>query len=111
MSIGQRKIIFQAKEGGMDPLSPEDHHTCRKGVGILWILASERPDIMCVLKKLSTKLAGPVESDMELLRYTAKYLKGSPELALVHKGSYLWISGTEVKKVKRRREMCTRNKV
>ena len=40
------------------------------------------------LKKLSTKLAGPVEADMELLRYTAKYLNGSPDLALVHKRSY-----------------------
>ena len=79
---------FQAKKGGVDPLSPEDHHTFRKGVGILLYLAPERPDIVYVLKKLSTKLAGPVEADMELLRYTAKYLKGSPDLALVHKRSY-----------------------
>ena len=79
---------FQAKRGGMDPLSADDHHKFRKGVGILLYLAPERPDIMYVLKKLSTKLASPVEADLELLRYTAKYLKGSPDLALVHKKSY-----------------------
>ena len=79
---------FQAKKGGLDPLSAEDHHTSRKSVGILLYLAPERPDIMYVLKKLSTKLASPVEADLELLRYTANYLKGSPDLALVHKRSY-----------------------
>ena len=83
---------FQAKKGGMDPLSAEDHHTYRKGVGILLYLAPERPDIMYVLKKLSTKLAAPVEADMELLRYVGKYLKGTPDLALVHKKS----SGKEI---------------
>ena len=79
---------FHAKKGGMDPLSAEDHRTFRKGVGILLYLAPERPDIIYVLKKLSTKLASPVEADMELLRYTAKYLKGSPDLSLVRKRSY-----------------------
>ena len=68
---------MQAKKGGMDPLSEEDHHTYRKGVGILLYLAPERPDLMYVLKKLSTKLASPVEADMELLRHAAKYLKGA----------------------------------
>ena len=43
---------------------------------------------MYVLKQLSTKLAAPVEADMELLRYVGKYLKGTPELALIHKKSY-----------------------
>ena len=52
---------FQTKKDGMNPLSAEDHHTYRKGVGILLYLAPERPDIMYVLKKLSTKLAAPVE--------------------------------------------------
>eukprot|EP00439_Symbiodinium_sp_Y106_P028956 s8096_g3.t1 len=79
---------FKAKKGGMDPLSAEDHHTYRKGVGILLYLAPERPDVMYVLKQLSTKLAAPVEADMELLRYVGKYLKGTPELALIHKKSY-----------------------
>eukprot|EP00439_Symbiodinium_sp_Y106_P061355 s5691_g9.t1 len=79
---------FQAKKGGMDPLSAEDHRTYRKGVGILLYLAPERPDIMYVLKKLSTKLAAPVEADMELLRCVGKYLKGTPDLALIHKRSY-----------------------
>ena len=72
----------------MDPLSAEDHHTYRKGVGILLYLAPGRPDIMYVLKKLSTKLAAPVEADMELLWYVGKYLRGTPELALIHKKSY-----------------------
>ena len=104
---------FQAKKGGTDPLSAEDHHTFRKGVGILLYLAPERPDIMYVLKKLSTKLASPVEADMELLRCTAKYLKGSPDLSLVHTRSYpgrsSWIFGTEMKKVEGSWEMCTRS--
>ena len=67
---------FQARKGGMDPLSPEDHHTYRKGVGILLYLAPERPDIMYVLKKLSTKLAAPVEgSDSRIRRLIAtKYI-------------------------------------
>ena len=78
---------FQAKKNGMDPLSAEDHHIFRKGVGILLYLAPERPDIMYVLKKLSTKLASPVESDMELLRHVGKYLKGTPDLTLVHEKS------------------------
>ena len=64
--------FFQAKKGGMDPLSAEDRHTFRKGVEVLLYLAPERPDIMYVLMKLSTKLASPVEADLELLRYTAK---------------------------------------
>ena len=79
---------MQAKKGGMDPLSEEDHHTYRKGVGILLYLAPERPDLMYVLKKLSTKLASPVEADMELLRHAAKYLKGTPDVSLIHKKSY-----------------------
>ena len=41
---------FQAKKGGMNPLSPEDH-IFRKGVGILLYLAPERSDIMCVQKR------------------------------------------------------------
>ena len=53
---------FQAKKGGMDPLSAEDHRTFRKGVGVLLHLAPERPDIMYVLKKLSTKLAASIAS-------------------------------------------------
>ena len=88
---------FQAKRGGMDPLSAEDHHTYRKGVGILLYLAPERPDIMYVLKKLSTKLAAPVEADMEMLRYVGKYLKGTPDLALIHKRSYPGKSFSEMR--------------
>ena len=88
---------FQAKKGGMDPLSADDHHTYRKGVGILLYLAPERPDIMYVLKKLSTKLAAPVEADMELLRYVGKYLKGTPDLALIHKKSYPGKSFSEMR--------------
>ena len=79
---------MQAKKGGMDPSSEEDHHAYRKGVGILLYLAPERPDLMYVLKKLSTKLAAPVEADMELLRHAAKYLKGTPDVSLIHKKSY-----------------------
>ena len=79
---------MQAKKGGMDPLSEEDHHTYRKGVGVLLYLAPERPDLMYVLKRLSTKLASPVEADMELLRHAAKYLKGTPDVSLIHKKSY-----------------------
>ena len=58
----------------MDPLSEADHHTYRKGVGILLYLAP--------------KLAAPVEADMELLRHAAKYLKGTPDVSLIHKKSY-----------------------
>eukprot|EP00439_Symbiodinium_sp_Y106_P057932 s3519_g8.t1 len=73
MSFLKRSFrFFQAKKGGMDPLSAEDRHTFRKGVEVLLYLAPERPDIMYVLMKLSTKLASPVEADLELLRYTAK---------------------------------------
>ena len=43
---------------------------------------------MYVLKKLSTKLASPTNSDLELLRHTAKYLKGTPDVCLVHRKSY-----------------------
>ena len=88
---------FQAKKEGMNPLSAEDHHTYRKGVGILLYLAPERPDIMYVLKKLSTKLAAPVEADMEMLRYVGKYLKGTPDLALIHKRSYPGKSFSEMR--------------
>ena len=92
---------FQAKKEGMNPLSAEDHHTYRKGVGILLYLAPERPDIMYVLKKLSTKLAAPVEADMEMLRYVGKYLKGTPDLALIHKRSYPGNRGTDDENVER----------
>ena len=88
---------FQTKKDGMNPLSAEDHHTYRKGVGILLYLAPERPDIMYVLKKLSTKLAAPVEADMEMLRYVGKYLKGTPDLALIHKRSYPGKSFSEMR--------------
>ena len=53
--------------------------------------------MMYVLKKLSAKLASPVEADMELLRYTAKYLKGTPDLWLMHKKSYPGKSFLEMK--------------
>ena len=58
---------FQAQKGGQDPLTPELHHVYRKGVGILLYLAPERPDVMYVL---------------------AKYLKGTPDITLVHRKSY-----------------------
>ena len=102
---------FQAKKGGMDPLRAEDHHTYRKGVGILLYLAPERPDIMYVLKKLSTKLAAPVEADMELLRYVGKYLKGTPELALIHKKSYPGKSFNEMRNRGTEDEDVERDKV
>ena len=54
---------FQAQKNGLEPLTPELHHVYRKGVGILLYLAPERPDVMHVLKKLSTKLASPTNSD------------------------------------------------
>ena len=88
---------FQTKKDGVNPLNAEDHHTYRKGVGILLYLAPERPDIMYVLKKLSTKLAAPVEADMEMLRYVGKYLKGTPDLALIHKRSYPGKSFSEMR--------------
>ena len=74
----------QARKHDLTPLSAEEH----QGVGILLYLAPERPDIMCVLKKLSTKLAGPTGSDMESLRYLGKYLQGMPDLALMHQRSF-----------------------
>ena len=52
---------------------------------------------MYVLKKLSTKLAAPVEADMEMLRYVGKYLKGTPDLALIHKRSYPGKSFSEMR--------------
>ena len=79
---------FQAQKGGQDPLTAELHHVYRKGVGIPLYLAPERPDVMYVLKKLSTKLASPTNSDLEMLRHVAKYLKGTPDITLVHRKSY-----------------------
>ena len=76
------------KKGTDTPLTPEDHHLCRKGVGILLYLAPERPDLMFALKKLSMKLASPTEGDSELLRFVGKYLKGCPDIRLLHKTSY-----------------------
>ena len=70
---------FQAQKNGLEPLTPELHHVYRKGVGILLYLAPERPDVMYVLKKLSTKLASPTDNDLEMLRHVAKYLKGTPD--------------------------------
>ena len=43
---------------------------------------------MCAKKKLSTKLASPTKSDMEMLRHVGKYLKGTPDVDLIHKRSY-----------------------
>ena len=79
---------INAKPGADKPLTPEEHHLYRKGVGILLYLAPERPDLMFALKKLSMKLASPTEGDLELLRFVAKYLKGCPEIHLLHKTSY-----------------------
>ena len=80
---------FKSRKGGEDSLSSEDHHIFRKGVGILLYLALERPDITFVLKKLSTiKLSSPTNSDVEMLRHIGKYLKGTPEISLVHKRSF-----------------------
>ena len=56
--------------------------------GILLYLAPERPDLMFALKKLSMKLASPTEGDLELLRFVGKYLKGCPDIHLLHKTSY-----------------------
>ena len=79
---------INSKKGAETPLTPEDHHLYRKGVGILLYLAPERPDLMFALKKLSMKLASPIEGDLELLRFVGKYLKGCPDSHLVHKTSY-----------------------
>ena len=76
------------KKGAQNPLTPEDHHLYRKGVGILLYLAPERPDLMFALKKLSMKLANPTEGDLELLRFVGKYLKGCPDIRLLHTTSY-----------------------
>ena len=43
---------------------------------------------MFALKKLSMKLASPTEGDLELLRFVGKYLKGYPDIHLLHKTSY-----------------------
>ena len=43
---------------------------------------------MFALKKLSMKLASPTEGDLELLRFVGKYLKGCPDIHLLHKTSY-----------------------
>ena len=64
---------INSKKGADTPLTPEDHHLYRKGVGILLYLAPERPDLMFALKKLSMKLASPTEGDLELLRFVGKY--------------------------------------
>ena len=77
-----------AKKEADKPLTPEDHHLYRKGVGILLYLAPERPDLMFTLKKLSMKLASPTEGDLELLRFVGKYLKGCPDIHLLHKKTY-----------------------
>ena len=79
---------INSKKGADTPLTPEDHHLYRKGVGILLYLAPERPDLMFALKKPSMKLASPTEGDLELLRFVGKYLKGCPEIHLLHKTSY-----------------------
>ena len=78
----------QNKKGADTPLTPEDHHLYRKGVGILLYLAPERPDLMFALKKLSMKLASPTEGDLELLKFVGKYVKGCPDIHLLHKNSY-----------------------
>ena len=85
------------KKGADTSLTPEDHHLYRKGVGILLYLAPERPDLMFALKKLSMKLASPTEGDLELLRFVGKYLKGCPEIHLLHKTSYPGCSFQEKK--------------
>ena len=79
---------IHSKKGADTPLTPEDHHLYRKGVGILLYLAPEGPDLMFALKKLSMKLASPTEGDLELLRFVGKYLKGCPDIHLLHKTSY-----------------------
>ena len=73
------------KKGADTPLTPEDHHLYCKGVGMLLYLAPERPDLMFALKKLSMKLASPTEGDVELLQFVGKYLKGCPDIHLLHK--------------------------
>ena len=76
------------KKGADIPLTPEDHHVYRQGVGTLLYLAPERPDWMFALKKLSMKLASSAEGDLELLPFIGKYLEGCPEDMLLHKNSY-----------------------
>ena len=77
---------INSKKGADTPLTPEDHHLYRRNTSLY--LAPERPDLMFALKKLSMKLASPTEGDLELLRFVGKYLKGSPEIHLLHKTSY-----------------------
>ena len=67
------------------PLMPEDHHLYRKGRGVLLYLAPETPDFLFTLKSPSMKLASPTEGDVELLRLIRKYLKGCPDIHLLHK--------------------------
>ena len=85
----------QNKEGADTPLTPEDHRLCCKGFGILLYLAPEQPDLMLALKKLSAQLASPTEGDVELLRFVGKYVKGCPDIHLLHKNSYPGCSSQE----------------
>ena len=73
------------KKGSDTPLMPEDHHLYRKGIGVLLYLAPETPDILFTLKSPAMKLASPTEGDVELLRLRRKYLKGCPDIHLLHK--------------------------
>ena len=67
------------KKGADTPLTPDDHHLYRKGVGNFAVCV-EWPDLMFALKKLSMKLANPAKGDLELLRFIGKYLKGCPDI-------------------------------
>ena len=59
---------------------------------------------MFTLKKPSMKLASPHEGDLELLRFVGKYLKGCPEIHLLHKRTYPGCSFQEKEKQELRKQ-------
>ena len=97
---------IQNKKGAHTPLTSEDHHVYGKGVGILLYLAPERPDLMFALKKLSMKLASPTEGDLELLRFVGKYVKGCPDIHLLHQNSYPGCSFQEQRNRGNEKQKC-----
>jgi hypothetical protein len=71
--------------GAEDLLGAEDHSLYRRLCGKIQYAVPRRPDVMYPLKELGRRLSSPREADMKCLKHLLRYIRGTVDIALVHK--------------------------
>ena len=64
------------------PLSPRDAKVYRSMVGLCLYIGRGRPDVMCVVKKFSSKMSCPTALALQRLKKLAGYFKMVGDLSM-----------------------------